>query len=304
MQTVKGLQLCDIRNNKISTLSEYDMDILDACEEATIRISRNPFDCTCESLHMIKWIGKNKPRIEDFDDIYCIQGVKLKNITVNIRHFELKCLSTFWLEFSASSSIVLILVITIIAICYRYRVFLEYLYIILVSSRPKKNHQKDNYEFDAFISYSNKDYNWVVHTLYKRLTQEMNMKVSIHDKDFIPGRDIAHEILRCIDSSRKVIFVVTRSFLKSDWTNYELEMARLHAFRSGRSGLIIILKDGLQVKEMPELLKKMWWKVVCAKWPITKNAGHIDELADDIDYNTSEDHQLFWQTLLKGMEDE
>ena len=304
MQKVKGLQLCDIRNNELSTLSDYDMDILDACEEATIRISRNPFDCTCESLQMIKWIGKNKPRIEDFDDIYCIQGVKLKNITVNIRHFELKCLSTFWLEFSASLSIVLILTITIIAICYRYRVFFEYLYIILVSSRPKKNHTKDNYEFDAFISYSNKDYNWVVNTLYKRLTQEMNMKVSIHDKDFIPGRDIAHEILRCIDSSRKVIFVVTRSFLKSDWTNYELEMARLHAFRSGRSGLIIILKDGLQVKEMPELLKKMWWKVVCAKWPITNNAGHIDEIADNIDDNTCEDHRLFWQTLLKGMEDE
>ena len=74
-------------------------------------------------------------------------------------------------------------------------------------------------------------------------------------------------------------------------------MARIHAFRSGRSGLIIILKDGLQVKEMPELLKRMWWKVVCAKWPVDGNS-------DDIDDNNSEDRKLFWQTLLKGIEDE
>ena len=296
LRKVRGLELLDIRNNKLSLLSEYDIDALEVCREATIRISRNPFDCTCESLQMIKWLDGNKYRIEDFDDIYCIQGTKLKSITVNIRQFELKCLSKFWLEFSASMCILLVLAIIGIAICYRYRVFIEYMYIILLSHRQNKDHTSDSYEFDAFISYSNKDYEWAINTLYKRLTEEMNMKVSIHDKDFIPGRDIAYEILRCIDNSRKVIFVVTRSFLKSDWTNYELEMARLHAFRSGRSGLIIILKDGLQVKEMPDLLKRMWWKVVCAKWPVSRKLDNSDD-------NDSEDRKLFWQTLLKGIED-
>ena len=297
LRKVRGLKLLDIQNNKLSSLSGHDIDILEVCRESKIRISRNPFYCSCKSLQMIKWFERNKYRIEDFDDIFCTEGAKLKSITINIRQFELKCLSKFWLEFSASMCILLVLAIIGIAICYRYRVFLEYMYIILLSHRQNKDRTNDSYEFDAFISYSNKDYDWVINTLYKRLTQDMNMKVSIHDKDFIPGRDIAHEILRCIDNSRKVIFVVTRNFLKSDWTNYELEMARIHAFRSGRSGLIIILKDGLQVKEMPDLLKRMWWKVVCAKWPVSVKL-------DNIDNNDSEDRKLFWQTLLKGIEDE
>ena len=296
LRKLRGLKLLDIQNNKLSSLSEYDIDALEDCREATIRISRNPFDCTCESLQMIKWLERNEYRIEDFDDIFCIQGAKLKTITINIRQFKLKCLSKFWLEFSASMCILLVLAIIGTAICYRYRVFLEYMYIILLSHRQNKYCANDSYEFDAFISYSNKDYEWVINTLYKRMTEEMNMKVSIHDKDFIPGRDIAHEILRCIDNSRKVIFVLTRNYLKSDWTNYELEMARIHAFRSGRSGLIIILKDGLQVKEMPDLLKRMWWKVVCAKWLVSRKLDNSDD-------NDSEDRKLFWQTLLKGIED-
>ena len=297
IRRAKRLQLLDLRNNKLSTLSVEDMEILEVCKEAKIRFSRNPFDCSCQNLPMVKWLERNKQRIEDFDDIFCIEGVKLKAISDYMRHFELKCFSIFWLEFSSSLCILLVLAIIIIAICYRYRVFIEYLYIILMVPHTQKNRTNDNYEFDAFISYSNNDYDWVMNTLYKRLTQDMKMKVSIHDKDFIPGRNIANEILRCIDTSRKVIFVITQSFLKSDWTNYELEMARIHAFRSGRSGLIIILKDGLQIKEMPELLKRMWWKVVCAKWPVDGNSDGVDD-------NNSEDRKLFWQTLLKGIEDE
>ena len=169
-----------------------------------------------------------------------------------------------------------------------------------MATRQKQQNVNDNYEFDAFISYSGKDYEWVVNTLYTRLVAE-NMKVALHHRNFIPGKPIANEILRCIDQSRKVIFVVTKNFLNSEWGNYELEMARIHAFRSGRSGLIIILKDGLQVKEMPDLLKRMWWKVVCAKWPII---GNTDENCDEECGNASQRLNLFWENLLIGITDE
>ena len=300
IRKVKRVEVLDIQRNKLSKLSELDTQILDSCHEAKLKLTGNPFECSCENLHMIKWLESNEKRIEDFNYIKCIGEKYLKNLTDDLPHFQLKCLGTFWLEFSVSLCILLILIIIISAICYRYRVFIEYLYIILMSKRPKQQYENDNYEFDAFISYSTKDYRWVVNTLYKRLEEE-NVKVAIHDRDFIPGRSIASEILRCIDQSRKIIFVVTRNFLKSDWGIYELEIARIHAFRSGRSGLIIILKDGLQAKDLPVLLQRIWWKVVCAKWPIMdssgeKGVGHFD--------NASEQLELFWQTLLKGIRDE
>ena len=286
IQITKELKILNIQNNKLSSLSKLDTRILDECSEAKIKLSGNPFVCSCENLHMIQWLEQNRNRILDIEHINCTNGDTFMNLSEKIRQFELKCLGTFWLEFSASLSIVLILVIIVSAICYRYRVYIEYMYLILTSTKPKYRSPSDKYNFDGFISYSSKDTDWVVQILYKKLSEEMKINICIHDKDFIPGRSIANEILRCIDQSRKVIFVVTRNFLESDWGNYELEMARIHAFRSGRSGLLLILKDELLIDEMPDLLKRMWWKIVCMKWP-------KDE--------TSEERKLFWHNLKIAM---
>ena len=81
IRQVSGLKLLDIRNNKISTLSEFDMETLDMYQQAMIRLSGNPFDCSCQNLLMIKWFGRNRQRIEDLDNIHCITGVQLNNIT-------------------------------------------------------------------------------------------------------------------------------------------------------------------------------------------------------------------------------
>ena len=288
IRNAQRLKLFDIKNNKISTLSETDTQILDDIKGIQIMMSRNPILCSCENLHMIRWLDKNRNKILDFDDLNCTDGKSLKDILfgVQFRQFELRCLGTFWLEFSASIFIVWILAIIITAMCYRYRVYIEYLYLLFAASKPQQEHD-DGYEFDGFISYSTMDADWVMEVLYNRLTEEMKMKICIHDKDFIPGRLITSEILRCIDQSRKVIFVVTRNFLESEWGIYELEMARIHAFRRGRSGLLLILKDELLIDEMPDLLKRMWWKIVCMKWPV-----------DD----RSEERKLFWHNLKIAME--
>jgi hypothetical protein len=47
----------------------------------------------------------------------------------------------------------------------------------------------------------------------------------------IIGNSIGENIIQAIDSSRKVIFIITENFLNSDWGSYELEMTRMHAFQ-------------------------------------------------------------------------
>ena len=82
------------------------------------------------------------------------------------------------------------------------------------------------------------------------LTVNLGKQVCVHHKDFQVGNAIADEIIRCIYQSRKVILVITRHFPESEWCNNELEMARIHAFRSGMSGLIIIMKDVMPISEL------------------------------------------------------
>ena len=280
IQNAKKLEFLDIRNNKLLTLSETDTQILDAINGALIRISRNPFECSCQNLHMVKWLIQSKNRIEDYDDIYCSGGISLKSLAIYERRFELNCLSTFWLEFSASLCVVLILSIIISVIGYRHRQYIEHLF--------KKHFRKDEreYEFDGFISHSHHDADWVSGILYKQLVN-MGMKISLYQKDFDVGTYIADEIARFIDNSRKIIFVVTRAFLESNWANYELEVAIARVCHSRRSGLLLIMKDDIPDDEMPDILRTVWWKVVCLKWH---------------DNQTHEDQDRFWHKLKQAME--
>ena len=101
IQNLKRVEILEIQRNKLSVLSEFDTEILDSCQEATLKLAGNPFECSCENMDMIKWLKNNFKRIEDFGDIKCIGELYLRNLTKNnnLRHFELKCLSKFWLEF-------------------------------------------------------------------------------------------------------------------------------------------------------------------------------------------------------------
>ena len=89
----------------------------------------------------------------------------------------------------------------------------------------------------------------------------------MHHKDFMAGVPIAEEILRCIDTSRKSVFVITRNFLASEWSLFEMDIARRHVFQSDNDTILVILKENIPVHEMPMLLKKIWWRIVCLQYP-------------------------------------
>ena len=124
----------------------------------------------------------------------------------------------------------------------------------------------DDFAYDVFVAYSHHDCDWVVGDLYRYLHKRLQKRVCIHHKDFKVGEYITDEILRCIDASKKIVFVITRHFLTSEWMNYELEMAILHVSRRGRPGLVIVMKDRIAEDAMPRVLRRLWWGVVCLEW--------------------------------------
>ncbi|KAK3088047.1 hypothetical protein FSP39_013890 [Pinctada imbricata] len=147
-----------------------------------------------------------------------------------------------------------------VAIGYRNKAVVIYLYLMAARRIKKQRHLQDsgdNYTYDVFLSYSHLDCDWVIGSLFQYLTQELSLQVCMYQKDFIPGESIAEEILRSIDSSRKSVFVITRNFLESKWSMFEMELARQHVFMNDSDTILIILKDDIQVHELPNLLKKI-----------------------------------------------
>ncbi|KAK3084860.1 hypothetical protein FSP39_020341 [Pinctada imbricata] len=152
---------------------------------------------------------------------------------------------------------------------YRNKSFVIYLYIKARRFMKQKDiiAQRYDYKYDVFVSYSHLDYDWVTGPLLNYLSNELSLEVCLHQKDFIPGEPIASEILRCVESSRKTVFVITRNFLASKWSMMEMDIARHHVFHDDNDTILVILKEDIPVHEMPVSLRKIWWRIVCLKYP-------------------------------------
>ncbi|XP_062572425.1 toll-like receptor 4 [Saccostrea cucullata] len=198
-----------------------------------------------------------------------------KNITVlellterGFAKFEKNCQTGTWLVVSFSMLTILTVAITVVFLVKKYRVHVDYV-ILNLRSRWKGVYsvESGDYGFDAFISYAEDDYRIVSTTLYQTLTQR-GFQISFPDKDFIPGISKADELLRCVDKSRKVVFIITENFLANGWNSYAVQMTVTHSFHNNRKqSIIVIIKDNITIQRMPKDLRYIWWSIVSIRWP-------------------------------------
>ena len=82
-----------------------------------------------------------------------------------------------------------------------------------------------SHSYDVFISYSDKDGDWVRGTLLPKL-ESHGFSVLIDFRDFQTGSLSVEEMQRAVLQSRRVIAVLTKHYVKSDWTKFENAMAQ------------------------------------------------------------------------------
>ncbi|XP_066272482.1 TLR4 interactor with leucine rich repeats-like [Branchiostoma lanceolatum] len=75
------------------------------------------------------------------------------------------------------------------------------------------------------------------------------------DRNFLPGAPIVNNIVKAIETSRKTIYVLTRSFLRSGWCEFELQLAQTPDNLFGKGGSCRLILVFLERIPRP-LLKK------------------------------------------------
>ena len=110
--------------------------------------------------------------------------------------------------------------------------------------------------YDAFVSYSGHDVQWVLNTLKPKLENpERSYRLCLNDRDFLPGEEITTNILNGVKFSRKMIMILTRSFLESEWCRFEFITAHRRVLKGRTNYLIVILFDNINVKDLDEDLQ-------------------------------------------------
>ncbi|KAH3847092.1 hypothetical protein DPMN_089406 [Dreissena polymorpha] len=128
----------------------------------------------------------------------------------------------------------------------------------------------DERQWDAFISYRSTtlDEDYVIHTLFPKLTQEMGFNVNVHYKDFIPGNEITNNIIYAVENSRRTILVVSPHYLTSKFTKMEWHLAQQKMLERMNKIIPILLEDISSQKDtMDPNLKSILDSVTYIEWP-------------------------------------
>ncbi|XP_052777288.1 protein eyes shut homolog [Mya arenaria] len=133
----------------------------------------------------------------------------------------------------------------------------------------------DDSKWDAFISYKSNtpDEDFVVHTLFPKLTLELGFSVNVHFKDFTPGEEITNNIIHAVENSRRTILIVSPNYLASNFAKFEWQTAQQRMLERRHRIIPILLEDVSSYHEsMDPNLRQILASVTYIEWPHDETA--------------------------------
>ena len=125
--------------------------------------------------------------------------------------------------------------------------------------------------FDAFVSYSKKDEQFVQQMLAPELEYGTSpMRLCLHYRDLpVASGFVADAIIEAMAASRRTILVISEHFLRGEWQHFEFKTAHQEALRSrARHKLILIFVGPVAGKDLdPDI--RVWLKTAgntCLQW--------------------------------------
>uniref|UniRef100_A0A336MB22 CSON014613 protein n=1 Tax=Culicoides sonorensis TaxID=179676 RepID=A0A336MB22_CULSO len=241
------LNSLNLANNHINTL---EIDVIDYLFErkTEIDLNHNSISCTCADDEIRRKIKTLK--LLNQNDLMCSDGVAF--------NFDRELCISPWIYFLYF--VLTISIITSIGLIIYLRHSLEFKVLIyangLFSSFFHTEADDKEYNYDVFLSYSEKDSDFIEQFL-KLLEQDQDppFKVCYHHRDWNIGQRIDHQILNSIEKSRKTIIVLSPNFLQSLWGNFEFMQAHYKMLETKSPKILLILHGNIDndTKLQPEL---------------------------------------------------
>lgn len=269
------LHVLRIDGNRITTMPMWQMHSPHFSNLKSLTIGRNAWSCRCTYLReLTTFVVDNALIIEDSQDIYCVDGVVkheldfnsssdcsgfyegrsvLPELTIN-EHIPLLV---------AAFALIVIFIVLVMAIVFRepLRVWLFAKCGVRICENPCEDYEK---LYDAVLLYSEKDYELV--------TREIAAELEIRPPPLrlcLQHRDLSHDatylqILETARASKRIVILLSRNFLQTEWIRYEVRNACHEALKDRPQKLVILEEQDalLEAENDLELLPYIKSRVV------------------------------------------
>ncbi|XP_076086235.1 toll-like receptor 4 [Mytilus galloprovincialis] len=290
------LEMLDLSNNNITSIS--NMQAKEAISNFSMKsafkvdLSNNLFECVCKETVYLRWMLNHVTVFHNIHSFTCkLDSGKVvnRNFVQNVEQVIEGCRDYTILVICISLVLCLAIVTVVAGLIYRYRWKLRYMYYMTKTKwyRHKPPGTEGQYRYDAFISYSDNEQNFIVKECIPKLERERNLKLCIHQRDFIPGEEITVNITSAIHDSKKTICIITRSFLDSYYCNFEFNMARMENIyhRKGQHILFLVFYEKIPAKDLSLVMLELIQKHSYIEYP-----------------NDEQGNELFWDKIKEAIE--
>ncbi|XP_070580944.1 toll-like receptor 3 [Ptychodera flava] len=283
-----SMQDLELQNNVITVVNQSNLEpVLGSLKK--INIAGNPFSCSCDLEWFRKWVDATKAEVVDVKTYQCFSPPALHKTPFLSYHpspWICDGILPLWAVAVIVSSSIIVMIL--IALIIRYRWYLKYAWYYVkarVNNYSALNGKNCEYKYDAFVSHSSKDEDWVNNQLLPNIEQcnPPCFRLCFSDRDFTAGKAILDNIVDAIEESRKTLCLVSNNFLNSEWCKFEQRMAMHRLFDDNKDVLILIFLEKVPKSKLSKYDKmhKFMKRKTYLEWP-----------QDDLEKQTA-----FWERL-------
>ncbi|XP_064191075.1 toll-like receptor 3 isoform X2 [Anguilla rostrata] len=245
---------------------------------SVLRLERNPFDCTCESiLWFVNWLNATNASVPQRGSEYiCNTPQAYFNKSVD-RFNPLSCkdMVPFFALYVANCILVLIFMTTALISHFQgWRIKFHWNVLVnrtLGFAEPDLGEAR--FEYDAYLIYAPGDSKWVERHLLP-LEEDKQYSFFMEDRDAEPGRSQFEAIVEAMRSSRKIVFVVTEKLLSDPWCRmYKAHQAMHQVIEDSRDSVVLVLLEDVPDHRLSRalLIRKGMLKSRCIlHWPLQR----------------------------------
>ncbi|XP_064118808.1 toll-like receptor 13 [Macrobrachium nipponense] len=295
LQRSQKLTFLSLEKNSVKVLTEAMVEDFQIKSLESINLKNNILLCNC-SLAFFNG-SLDTSIFVDFSSYDCCKNNKYYNVSVVLQ--ELDCPddsaskgdddpeAATVLEMKLVIGIVVALpavVVFAFLVIYKRRWYIRYIVYSMKSGMKMYKEDDDSYLYDTFVCYSQADRQWVFEHLLRKLEDMAKYRVCVHERDFAVGQEITENIIYSVEKSRKVIVVLTPSFVASSWCMFELQMASNKILDEKKSKLILILLEEIPAKDQSKKLRLLLKTRTYITWE-----------------KSEEQHRFFWARLFRAI---
>ena len=278
---LKSIQTLHMAKNDLKQVPHDLLDSMRHMDLTEMDLCGNPFNCDCTIGLFQDWILTDSRVFLKLrpDTSYTCHNPKSSSLkSVPVTSVDLKTCHYKSQVYIIVTVIIGVFIIIATAYKIRHRIFklchcrrvnLRFDYITNDNeSIPFEN--KTEWLFHAYVSYPDKDGEWVYDHLVPNLEKAANgselFKLFIRERDKILGKVEFEERYRGISQSNKTLVVLSKHFMQCKWCNWELRVAITRMIENGQETLIPVAISAFKVTELSPTTRQLLCKKTILYW--------------------------------------